>query len=761
MRTLYWFAIPFSTAVFLAVYLLPEAYLPWCALLCGLCGLIGLLFREKTRKRILLVSFGAACGLLWVSFYGAVTRTPAHQLIQSSPATYTMKIKEFPEELTYGASVVAQLCTTDGKKYDVYLYAKRDALALQPEDLVQATVKLSPSNIRRGERNDYYQANGIYLIGNVSDEITLLERPSSISPKYLPQWVGRIFRNTILSVFPDDVSGFFTALLLGDKQFLPDGLYSAFQRAGIAHIVAVSGLHIGFLVALCAVFLHKNSRIAILFQIALLFFFAALTGNSPSALRAAFMTAMFLIAPLFLREDDRLTTLSLALLILLLRCPYAATSISLQLSFASLLGIILCSERLYANTFRLLSFPKGKLGRTSRRGWSAFVGSVSVSLGATAMTLPLTALYFRSVSLVAVLSNLLTLWAVSLAFTLGLLATLIGCIFPTIGCAAAELAVLPAKWVIAVAKTISAFPYSAVSLFSEYFVICFLAICLLLLLLTLKSDSIRLWIPCSALLLIICVTFGVHSHFLNSSPMIFTALDVGQGSSTLFYSAGHAVLVDCGGNKDNAGDIAANYIQAFGLSTLDALVLTHYDSDHINGVSELIERLNVLTVFVPDMQRDSENRAELIALCEKHGCHIELIYYEDANFDFGAASMKIFPPYGDTASSATGLSVRCSADDYDVLITGDMNSKNEHTLLKYKDLSNIECLIVGHHGSKHSTSAELLATAQPEIAIISSGYNTYGHPTAEVLSRLNDAECEIYQTALQGTLVFSVSSSAK
>lgn len=763
MRTLCWFAIPFSTAVFLAVYLLPEAHLTCCALLCGLPLLVGFLFHGKNRKRIILASCGLAIGFLWVSLYGTLLCTPAHALIQDSPAVYTMRVKEFPNETEYGASVVVQLHTDSGKKYDAYLYAKGDALTLQPGDLIQASVKLSASNVRHGERNDYYQANRIYLIGNITNEITLLEQPQHIPQhiplKYLPQAVGQLFKNTISFIFSDDVSGFFTALLLGDKQFLPDGLYSAFQRAGIAHIVAVSGLHIGFVAALFSALFYRRNRITLLLQIILLFFFAALTGNSPSALRAAFMTAMFLLAPIVQREDDRLTTLSLALLILLLRCPYAATSISLQLSFASLLGIILCSERLYEKMFNRFTFPKSRRGKLLRRGWGTFAGAVSVSLGATIFTLPLTALYFHSFSLVALLTNLLTLWAVSIAFTLGLLATLLGCVLPNVGYIFAQVATLPAKWIIKIATAISDFPYSSIVLFSKYFTISFLAVYVIMLLYVLGIDRIRLRIAASAFLLISVITFGIHNYFLNSRSLIFTVLDVGQGSSTLFYSDGHAILVDCGGNEDNAGDIAADYAQAMGVSALDALVLTHYDSDHINGISELMERMDISTVFLPEIQRDSTGRAEVLALCEQHGCNVELIYYNDVDFAFGSALLKIYLPMGDTTSSSSGLSVQCSANDYDVLITGDMDLQTEHILLKYKDISSVDCLIVGHHGSKYATSAELLEAAQPEIAVISSGYNTYGHPSEEVLSRLNNAGCQIYQTNLQGTLMFSVRNS--
>lgn len=234
------------------------------------------------------------------------------------------------------------------------------------------------------------------------------------------------------------------------------------------------------------------------------------------------------------------------------------------------------------------------------------------------------------------------------------------------------------------------------------------------------------------------------------------ALDVGQGASTLFYSRGHAVLVDCGGNSwDDPGDVAADYLQSLGSSHLDALILTHYHSDHTCGVAELLSRIDVSLIIAPDVTPEDPLRQEILALAKEHGCSVELLL-EDAAISFGDALLSIYEPLGKGSANEEGLSVLCTVGSFDVLITGDMDAVVERRLVKYKSLPDIELLMVGHHGSKTATSEELLLAVTPERAVISSGYNSYGHPALEAMERLGAVGCEIYRTDLMGTASFII-----
>ena len=755
MRKLCWFAAPCSAAIFLSVYLLPEDWLPPAGILCVLLSLTAFLFRGNTRWKAALVSLGLAFGFLWTSGYAAIFRAPARALAGET-AEYTLTVTDYPKETRFGVSIPTKLTLEGAPAPKVLLYAGWDAKPLMPGDIISAQVRLAPSDFLRGEQFDYYQSRGIYLLG-YTDIVTLEEHPTHIPPPYWPQELARRLKGSISEVFPADTAGFITALTTGDKGALPDGLYAAFQRTGLSHIVAVSGLHISFLASVLTLLLGRHRKRSFLAGMALVFFFAAMTGNSPSALRAAFMEGLLLLAPLLGREDDKPTTLSAILLLLLLQCPYAAASISLQLSFAAISGIYLISEPLALRWAKGL--PKWDKGpkKAVRALLFFLITTLATTFGALLFTTPLSAWHFRSFSLAGPLTNLLTLWAVSGLFLGGLATALAGLFFPGLGGVLAWAVSWPARLVIGITKTISGWPFAAVSLTSIYLVGWFLlSYTLLLLCLFFRKRGLRPVIPCAICVLTLCAALVMNAWPIVSGALTITVLDVGQGSSTLFYSGGHTVLVDCGGNSaDDPGDIAADHLQAMGTSKLDALVLTHYHADHAGGVPELLSRIDVSLLLLPNVEPEDPLRSEILSLAQRNNCEVEFLS-EDAHITFGDASMTIYAPLGDGGANEEGLSVLCSAGDFDTLITGDMNHVVEHMLVKYKHLPDIELLVVGHHGSKSATSEELLLAATPEYAVISSGYNHYGHPALETLERLGAAGCGIYRTDQMGTVTFTL-----
>lgn len=214
--------------------------------------------------------------------------------------------------------------------------------------------------------------------------------------------------------------------------------------------------------------------------------------------------------------------------------------------------------------------------------------------------------------------------------------------------------------------------------------------------------------------------------------------------------------MDCGGSgAEDPGDVAADYLQSLGRSQLDLLILTHYHSDHAGGVPQLFSRVKVKHILMPDVEPSSPLRLEILKLAKEYGCDVTLLS-KDVTTDFGAASLTIFAPLGDGGANEEGLSLICTSGEFDALITGDMNAMVERMLVKYKSLPDIELLLVGHHGSRNSTSEELLLATTPEQAIISCGYNTYGHPNEEILERLGAAGCELYRTDQMGSITLTV-----
>ena len=754
MRSLCWFAAPCAAAVFLSVLLLPESFLIPAGLLCALAFLLSFRFQGLTRRKIALASSGLVIGFLWTGCYGLLFQAPAEAL-NGTEDIWQFTVTDYPAETSGGFSLQVTLPLEGTPDQKVILYSSDSLSDLRPGDIISARVSFSSSGRIRGQEVSTYRSRGIYLIGN-TDEVSLVSRPERIPVQYWPRAAAKICRDSIFSLFPEDTAPFVSAVITGDKRTLPTGLYAAFQRAGLAHIVAVSGLHVSFLSGFLGTLTGPRKKRSILARILLLFFFAAMAGNSPSVLRAVFMEVFLLIAQAVDREPDKPTTLSAILLLLLLPCPAAAASIGLQLSFASVAGIYLITGPLTARWLKRLR-RNGRALPKPIKGICVFsIGTFATTLGALLFTTPIAAWYFRSVSLAGLVTNLLTLWALSYVFIGGLLSVLAGALLPGAGAALARLVSWPARWVILVARAFSRLPFASLSLSTVFLVGWFVfTYSVILLCLSARGRGIRPAIPIAACAVSLCAALFMSIYPVLTSTLTVAALDVGQGASTLFFSKGQSVLVDCGGNSlDDPGDIAADCLQSLGASRLDTLILTHFHSDHANGVPELLARIDVSRLILPDVDAESSLRREILSLAGQYGCEVEFLS-DDTRLDFGDAFITLYAPLGDGGANEAGLSLTCTAGDFDVLITGDMNEAVEHRLVKYKSLPDIEVLMAGHHGSKNACSEELLLTVRPETAVISSGYNRYGHPAPVTLERLGAAGCGIYLTDQMGTITFT------
>lgn len=758
MRKLCTFALAFSAAVFFAVYLLPESALPPAGFLCALAGAASLpLLRGNLRLRAALIAFGLSAGLLWTASYSIRFLTPADRLDGQTLAV-SATVADYPRTASYGVSVLVRL-ETDGPELKTILYADERYAGLLPGDRIAGTVSLRRADTLYGRENTYYASRGVYLTGSLRGDLTVTS-PSRRPLRTWPTAVSRALKERIAAVFPSDTAPFAAALVTGDKDGLPGSLYTAFQRAGLAHVVAVSGLHVSFLSGLIASLLRNRRRLSALVSICLLFFFAAVVGNTPSVLRAVFLQCFLLIAPLAGREDDKATSLSFALMLLLLWNPFAAAGVSLQLSFAAVAGIYLVAAPLRTRFLsRLSRTPNTLAGRLRHRAAVFLLSTLATTLSALVFTTPLTAYYFGSISLVSPLTNLLTLWAVSFAFIGVLAAALLALVLPALAWPLAWAVSLLLRYATEVSGALASLPFASVAADHLYLRLWLLAVYVILLLWLcrpIRMGGGRPIFPVCCCTVLLCAALFFNAAELTAGALTISVLDVGQGQSILFRAGDTLALVDCGGNgMRNAGDIAADAVQRLGRSQLDLLILTHCHTDHAGGVPQLLERLDVRTLILPDVDPEDTLRREIVALAETQGTEV-LYLTDDYTLPFGTATLQLYAPLGDGGTNEEGLSVLCTAGDFDALITGDMNQTVERRLVKYGNLPDIELLVAGHHGSKYAVSEELLLAVRPETAAISVGYNTYGHPAAETLERLGAAGCDIYRTDLMGTVIFTI-----
>ena len=752
MRKLAWFAGAFSAAVFLAVYLLPEGLLLPAGAACALAALLGLLLRGDRRRRMMLACLGLAAGLVWTGTYGQLTHAPA-QALAGTEGTISATAADWPRETAYGSSVLVYLRPEEGLPISTRLYLDDPSPGLRPGDRLTVPAELRLADTIAGEHTDYYYAKGILLVAYGEGEAEV-SRPARPPWWTWPAYAARALEDSVERAFPDWAAPLVTALITGEDSGLDGGEYAALRRTGLSHVISVSGLHVSFLAGCLAALLGAWRRRTAVISIALMFFFAAAVGNTPAVLRAAFMQSMLLLAPLVGREDDRATSLFTILMLLLAANPYAAASVSLQLSFAAVAGIYLFTGPLNDRLRALLpSEPKGFWPRLGRLAGEFVFASLSTTLGAVVFTTPLTAVYFHSVSLIAPLANLLTLWAFSLAFLGGLAVSLAGLALPALAGVLAWPVSLAVWFVQKVTAALARLPFASVSTQSVYLRL-WLALVygLLLLYLLWRGEKKRPLVPIGLGTAALCGALVLNAAAQTGGALTVSVLDVGQGLSVALTSGGRTALVDCGGTgSDDPGDVAADYFQDLGLRRIDLVVLTHYHQDHAGGVPELLNRLDVGLLVLPDVEADDPLRAEITALAAEQGVET-LFVSENTGVELGEAALTIYGPLGTGGGNEEGLSILCTAGEFDALITGDMNSAVEHRLVKYGNLPDIELLVAGHHGSKYSTSEELLLETRPETAVISTGYNTYGHPAPETLERLAAAGCDIYRTDWSGTV---------
>lgn len=745
MRRLAIFAGSFSLGVFLAQYLLPYDWQLTVAFACLLLGCLSMLLPWEQRRRCVVIGAALALGLGYNWLYARQVQRPMEALA-GTEADVTMTLLDYAEPATYGVKATVKIEGLPGKT--VY-YGDETLLVLQPGQTIRDRVALKSAGRIRDEGVSVFTSKGVFLLAYAKGQAAF-GRGTADSPRWWPVRLGRAMSRQIREMMDGDAAGFLTAILTGETTGLSEGAAWDLSEAGMYHILAVSGMHCGFLLLLLRAVIGRHRRRLLAGVTAVVLVgYAMLAGARPSMVRACVMLVLLLAAPLFRRESDAPTSLLTALFLILLANPFAAASIGLQLSFGAVAGIFWLTPKLY----------RALLGERKRDKVFRFIAAgFSTTMGALVFTMPLTAYYFGILVLVSPISNLLCLWAASVVFISGLIAVFLGFLCPPLGRLAGLLPALLSRYILAVAHLLEKLPYHAVYTANPYLKY-WLAFAYLLFAAAyfLKPKIRRKYLEaavCCVLTLVTAVYLGAARYQSDLDALV---LNVGQGQSVLLASDGHFALTDCGSanNWQDPGETAVHQLRTMGCRRLDYLILTHYDSDHISGAVKLLEHIPVSALLVPEMPEDGSQGAGVLAAAEAGGTALRVLT-ETETVALGRAALTVYPPVSGKGSNERGLSILASAGEEDLLITGDMDSATERKLLAAYDLPDIEVLVAGHHGSKYSTSDDLLDALSPESAVISVGDNSYGHPADETMRRLVEHGCAVYRTDMQGSIHLSL-----
>ena len=754
VRKAAWVCLPFAAAVAFCRYLVPESGWIPAGVACLLALIPSSLLRGRARTRAFLALIAAAVGFGACTVQSYTLLRPCEALV-GERREVTLRVTDYPDAYDDSAYVTVQLTQDDVPRVRCRLvsYTPGELDGLVPGDELRATVRFASAAVRNGRQVDNYTSQGVFLRASCVGPPERLGR-WRFSALYYPATLCESIVGMCRQRFPRDAAPFMTALLTGNKADLyDDESYYDLAEAGLAHVVAVSGMHISYLAGFLFLLLGRR-RWAVVLSFPILLFFAAMTGFTPSVTRAVFMQMCLLSAPLFRREEDALTSLSVILAAMLLRNPCAIGGASLQLSFASMAGIWLVSGRIYTALHKRLDATAIWRVRVLRPALAFITATFSSGVGAQVFTLPLCAVHFGYVSTVSPLANFLCLWLISTLYLGGYLTVTLAAILPAAGAMLGGVLSWGVRYIRLVTRLLRYLPCECVYMLAPVNAVW------LIFSYTVfgaawwrgRRSGFRPVAPmCLSLLFLYATAIGTRLGW--DEDLRLTALDVGQGESVVLTCGPRSAVIDCGGSfvPHDAGDAAVSFLRAQQRTHLDALILTHLHADHVNGAAEVLTRLDVDTLYLPLQPDEDGYLPAILTAARRSGTRVYWVT-EDITLGLGDMELTIWAPVLSGDENENCLMILAAQNDFEALVTGDSLAAAEWLLCARSELPDAEVLVVGHHGSKTSTCAALLEELRPDLALISVGYNNYGHPHAEVLRRLENYHIPVLRTDEEGSI---------
>jgi competence protein ComEC len=646
----------------------------------------------------------------------------------------------------------------------------------------------------------------------------------TIRKRRIKKGLGRLIddaRSSICSLIEKagstESQGVLKALIVGDRDSIPPALREAFNRAGVGHLLAISGLHIGivatwaffslaWLLSYCKPLLRHawSKKAAVVLSMIPVFAYGLLAGMSPSTQRAVIMVTIFLLTFLFEREHDLVNTLALAAMLILIIDPPALFSISFQLSFAAVLVIIYSLSRVpnpwLSDQNRML---KPKFLLIKQKLFSFFAASFFAITG----TIPLLMLYFNQVSLAGFFVNIIIVPLIGfMVVPLGLLAVFLyplsafgASVFLKTGAAVLS----PALGIV---KFFAKLPYAAVKTVTPTYFEIGLYYLLFWALLNFKRmrptlaaeqnlpdaekrtrrmfmgkelfrtaarHKIARIIVAIVIIAAIADTFyWMHQRFWHADLRV-TVIDVGHGSSALLeLPEGYNIMIDGGGFSDNAiFDIGARIVAPLlwrkKIKSIETLILSHPNSDHLNGLIYIAENFNVKEVWTNNQAAGTIGYDKFMTAIEKNNIRLPAFKTLPRLHAINGVRLELLHPPVDFAKKSkrewwrdlnnNSLVIKVTLGSKSFLFPGDIKARAETELIAATgDHLSSTILIAPHHGSKTSSSGVFLDRVNPDVVIISSGWKSrFGFPHQPVLDRYKQRGAHIFETARHGAVTMT------
>ena len=654
-------------------------------------------------------------------------------------------------------------------------------------DRLRATVSLRrPRNFGNPGEFDYvaYLARqGIYVTAFADDdaEFTRLGRADGGIGAWFARWrrgVGALIHRSLA----EPQASVLSALIIGTAAELPTDLRAAFNRAGVSHVLSVSGLHVGLVAAVAyALFrwLLARSRwlllainvpkLAAALSIVPVLLYAGIAGSNVATVRSLLMIVVFIGAVIVDRERHIVVSLAAAAIVVLVTSPGSSLDISFQLSFVAVLGLVLAIERFWPWWRRWEEAHLLRLRGWRGRLWRPLAVYAAVSLSALAATTPLTALHFNQVSFIAVLANALVVPLLgSLAVALGLLGALLFLGSEALAWVCVCLAGPVVELGLWLVQFFAAWPYASMRVVTPTAIELLLTYAGLLAMVRLAG---RARLTALGLLAVFALADGVwwYADRYHRRDLRLTFLSVGQGDAAVVEFPGAAVMVIDGGTAGDSFDMGERVIAPFlwsrKIARVDYVVLSHPDSDHYGGLAFVAKQFSPREFWSNGATAESDRFAQLEEALLTHSVPRRVLQ-RGAVRHIGSVDMLVHAPRSEglrLRDNDESLVLSLAFAGTRVLFPGDIEVLGEDDIVASADGQLASAVLkVPHHGSHTSSSTPFLDAVAPRFAIVSAGYqNRFGFPHPEVLRRYAARKCALARTDLDGAVTIRIAADGR
>jgi competence protein ComEC len=627
-----------------------------------------------------------------------------------------------------------------------------------------------------GERNPgafdyrkYLQSRDVYSTFYASGSKSCLVLDSGRGSRILEQIVYPARRYVVRftdATLEGQSAALLKGLLVGERGEIDPDVKKAFSQVGVIHVLAVSGLHVGFIVV-GLFFLLKIFRIPRPWRewlaICGLLLYMLLTGAHPPVVRASIMAVVLILGRILQRRGDVINSIALAALIILLINPLELFGASFQLSFAAVAGIVL----IYQSLDKIFRERMLRWQETGKKMQKYFFVLLLVSISAQLATLPLTAFYFGIVPLLSCVANLVVIPLVGAIVGLGYISVLTSIIYFPLGAIYANANWLLLKALLFVVRAGNYIPFSHLCIYRPSLATILVYFSLIGIFLLWNRTKFR---NRAIIALLVCINILLwYDAYGDFNRLKMTFFDVGQGDSALLEFPGDKTLLIDTGEADEEVNYAENvllpYLQRNGIKKIDILIGTHPHSDHIGGVPFLLEHIKVGRFVVPKTEMNTDLTTKIDSIATFKHVSVESVTAGDSLLISKNVLLMVLHPnqqsiskVGQDPDLANNVSIILLTQfgKVKVLFTGDAEKDAEEQVFKFNRLLRADILKVGHHGSSTSSSQRFRELVEPRYGVVSVGlFNRHRLPSQKVIDDWTKLGTIIARTDRDGAVVFS------